>query len=69
MTARARWQQEGVLPRLIPIPGLSASRVAEDLHRIQRESSQQMEALRQSERRRRANDPHRCHCPFCTVIG
>jgi hypothetical protein len=62
-------RREGVWPILMPIPGLTASDVQEDLHRIHREFNEQMEIERRAARAARANDPHRCHCPFCTVIG
>lgn len=62
-------EREGVLPILMPIPGLRASEVQEDLRRVNREFNEQMEIERKTARAKRANDPQRCHCPFCMVIG
>jgi hypothetical protein len=58
-----------LLPLLPVIPGISSKRLQRDMERIQREFNDQMDAERRFERARRANDPHRCHCPFCYVIG
>lgn len=60
---------DGILPFLVPIPGLTPARMGSEMDQVQREFNERMEAERRAVRLARANDPHSCHCPFCTVIG